>query len=254
MILVMALLFSAWMVSLPGYVLAQSDESELKLSLSRDFGYSSGTGDIQGTFSMKATGPENLVKVEFMIDNQVVYEDTAAPFGLQFTTDAYALGMHTLSAVGYTQDEQVIASTHYKRNFVSASAGSKAAFSILIPLVVLVLGLSLVSYLLPALLRRGKSTPLGAQRNYGLAGGTICKKCKRPFAFNFFSLKLIFGRFDRCPHCGKWSLLQRYPIEMLRAAEAAELAGADEQAGQFNGQTDEQKLQKALDDSRFQDV
>ena len=47
---------------------AQNNEDELLLSLSRDFGYSSGTGRIQGTFSMKASGPEDLERVVFYID------------------------------------------------------------------------------------------------------------------------------------------------------------------------------------------
>jgi hypothetical protein len=36
-------------------VMAQNND-ELKLGLRRDFGYSSGTGKIQGTFTIKATG------------------------------------------------------------------------------------------------------------------------------------------------------------------------------------------------------
>ena len=43
-------------------VLAQTDQT-LNLRLSRDFGYSSGTGHIQGAFSMIASGPESLERV-----------------------------------------------------------------------------------------------------------------------------------------------------------------------------------------------
>ncbi len=73
-------------------VLAQSD-SELQFSMSRDFGYASTNGkDIQGTFSMKVSGPEDLVKVIFFIDNAAIGEDTEAPFRFQFNTDNYPLG------------------------------------------------------------------------------------------------------------------------------------------------------------------
>lgn len=77
---------------------------ELELSVSRDFGSSDGTGDIQGTFSMKVTGPSNLVQVRFYIDNTVIAEDTEPPFKVQFVTDDYAPGKHTMHAIGYTSD------------------------------------------------------------------------------------------------------------------------------------------------------
>ena len=244
----------ALLLSHPLPTLAQAEEAELKLSLSRDFGYASGTGDIQGTFSMHASGPENLAKVEFIIDGEVVYTDNEEPFRFQFSTDVYQPGTHTMSAVGYTQDGVSLQSNQYQRNFVTAEEGGRAALNIVIPLLSVIFGLMLLSYVVPALFQRGKHVPLGTQRNYGLVGGTICPKCKRPFPFNFFSFKLIVGRLERCPHCGKWGVLQRYPLEMLRAAEAAELAGAADSAGQFNGQTEDDQLKKALDDSRYQDV
>ena len=61
----------------------------LQLSLSRNFGYSSGTGEIQGTFSMKAAGPADLQRVVFYVDDQVIGEATAPPFSLRFVTDSY---------------------------------------------------------------------------------------------------------------------------------------------------------------------
>jgi len=67
------------------------EQEELTLSMSRDFGYSSGTGDIQGTFSMKASGPDTLVRVEFFIDDTLIAEDNEAPYKVQFVTDNYPL-------------------------------------------------------------------------------------------------------------------------------------------------------------------
>jgi len=60
---------------------------ERELSISRDFGSSSGTGDIQGTFSMKVNGPANLERVQFFIDNTMIAEN-------------YTPGMHTMYAAG----------------------------------------------------------------------------------------------------------------------------------------------------------
>jgi hypothetical protein len=72
------------------------------LRLSRTFGYSSGTGDIQGTFTIGVSGPENLTRVIFYIDDEVMGEVVESPFVLRFRTGDYTLGVHTLKAVGYT--------------------------------------------------------------------------------------------------------------------------------------------------------
>ncbi len=57
-----AIIIATLVFALP--VLAQ-DEQRLSLRLSRDFGYSSGSGRVQGAFSMIASGPENLERVQF---------------------------------------------------------------------------------------------------------------------------------------------------------------------------------------------
>lgn len=43
-------------------------QSELVLSINRDFGYGGFDSKIEGLFSLHANGPENLVNVEFFID------------------------------------------------------------------------------------------------------------------------------------------------------------------------------------------
>jgi hypothetical protein len=235
-------------------VFAQS-EDELVLTLNRDFGYAGFNGtDIQGTFSMKATGPKDLVKVIFSINDTVIGEDAEAPFKIQFNTDSYGVGPHTLSATGMTSSGKEIKSNVYVKNFVSADEGMKTAMKIVVPLLILVLGISLVSIIGPVLLGRNKkgSIPLGAPRSYGMAGGTICTKCGRPFAINFFALKLVFGKLVRCPHCGKLGVMPRRSLAELKKAEEAELAMAAGDAPQVQGMSEEEKLQKELDDSRYQ--
>lgn len=233
---------------------AQEAQPELDLSLWRDFGYASGTGDIQGTFSLRVNNPENLVKVVFLIDGNIVAEDTEAPFRYQFNTGAYPVGVHTLSAVGYTQDGREIYGRTIQRNFVSADEAQNATLRIVAPLLGIILGSMALSFALPALFRRGKPAPLGAKRNYGLAGGAICKHCERPFALNFFAPNLLAGKFDRCPHCGKWGIQRRQPLAVLRAAEQAELDKQVQEELPENRLSEEEKLKKALDESRYQDV
>lgn len=231
--------------------LAQSVELDLRVS--RNFGFSSGTGRVQGSFTMRVSGPSDLTRVEFLIDNQPMGEATQTPFSIRFNTDNYPLGEHTLSATGYTSAGQELKSNEYHLEFVSAQAGWQSASRIIIPILGLVVLMMLFGFVLPAITGRGKlaSLPLGAARNYGASGGAICPKCHRPFSLHFFSLHLLMSKLERCPYCGKWSLVRRASLQDLRSAEAAELDGA--QAGEFKSQKPEEELRKQLDDSRFQD-
>ncbi len=250
---ILSLLATIVILTLAAWIPARAQQQDqLTLSLSRDFGYSSGSGQIQGTFSMIARGPANLTKVDFLIDGKVIYEDTESPFKVQFNTDAYPLGMHTLSAVGYTSDGTEIKSKEFTREFVAASEGMKAAGRILVPILVIVLLIVGVTTVVPLVSGgRGlaKLAP-GTPRNYPL-GGAICPKCQRPFAMHIYGLNLLASRFDRCPYCGRWSLVRFKSNAELRAAEQAELERANEKP-QVQGETEEEKLKKELDDSKYQ--
>jgi len=201
------------------------DDQTLSLRMSRDFGYSSGTGRIQGTFSMIASGPENLERVQFKIDEQVMGEVSQPPFRLRFSTGNYPFGVHTLVATGVTSDGNILESDPVRVEFVSADEGWQTAGKIVIPIVAIVGGIMLATFLLPLLFRRGKRVqlPAGARRSYGMLGGGICPKCNRPFALHVFGLNLVVGKLDRCPYCGQWSLVRRASLQELHAAEGAEL-------------------------------
>lgn len=230
--------------------IAYAQENQVTLGFSKDFGYAAG-GEMQGMFSFKAKGPENLVRVAFFIDGQKIGEDNEAPYSLQFSTDNFPLGEHTLSAIGYTSDGKELPSNQYHRTFVSAEAGWKAALGILGPVLGLVIAISLISIVGPMLMDRGKKTPLGSPRNYGFSGGAICPKCGRPFALHMFKLNLLVGSLDRCPHCGKFSIVRHASMAELRAAEAAELEGSTPQVSEMS---EEEKLRKELEGSKYQDI
>ncbi len=234
--------------------LAQNEDG-LTLSLARDWGYSSGTGRIQGRFSIRVTGPANLTRVVFLIDNKPIGEDSQAPFRFQFRTGDYSLGVHTLSAIGYLDDGRQLYSNQVRREFVSAEESWKSAVEILVPIFSITFAIILLAFVLPLLLGRNKrvSLPPGAQRNYGFFGGTICPKCGRPFSLHFWSLNLGFRRLDRCPFCGRWSVVRALPLQELRAAEEAEREPAPSIAPTASLPTEE-RLRKELDDSRYLDV
>jgi hypothetical protein len=122
-------------------------------------------------------------------------------------------------------------------------------------IVIPIVGVAVIAILLATVLPilTGRKTVIlesGTPRTYPL-GGAICPKCQRPFAVHIYGLNLGFSKFDRCPYCGKWSVVRREPMQKLRAAEEAELARSKE-TGTVQGMTEEEKLKKQLDDSRFQ--
>jgi hypothetical protein len=240
---------------LPLSAFAQTEEEQLSLRLSRDFGYSSGLGDMQGTFSLRASGPENLVRVVFFIDNQVMGEATESPFRLRFNTDDFPVGQHRMTALGYTSDGQELRSNEVQGNFVTSRQGFQQTLKFIIPLLGFIVIALLISLLITMLISRGKTItlPPGSARNYRPFGGTICPKCQRPFGMHLYGLNLMIGKFDRCPYCGKWSLVRAANSAQLAAAEAAELEAAT-QAAQTSPVKEAEQLERDLADSRFQDL
>lgn len=238
------------LITLPA--LAQQ-EDQLVLRLNRDFGYGGMGNDIQGLFSIEVRDPPtDLVRVEFTIDGELLAEDSEAPFKIQFSTDSYPLGEHVLAATGYTSGGQTLGSNDFNVEFVSPEAGWQSVLKIIGPILAIVIGVMVLSFLTSYLSgRKLAHLPPGSPRNYGIKGGTICPKCARPFAFQFLALNMgPFHKVDRCPHCGRWGLLRRRSLEELRSAEAAEsegLQGFEPEISQ------EEKLRKELDDSRYQD-
>jgi hypothetical protein len=231
-------------------------ENPLTLSLSKDFGYSGFGGDIQGAFSMKVKGPDDLARVVFLIDGQPVGEVASPPFRLRFDTGSYSLGKHTLNAIGYTSGGQELLSNVLTKEFVAASVGGQTSMKIILPVFALIAVVALISYLVPALLGRGKTKrlPLGASRSYSPIGGTICPKCGRPFAMHVWGLNVLVGKYDRCPYCGKWSVVRFVSANQLREAEATELKLAGEAALNIPEASEEEKLHKDLENSRYQDL
>jgi len=239
------------LVSLVIISAASAQGEELTLGLSRDFGYGGINSDIQGTFSVKASGPANLERVQFFLDDTLLGEDPESPFAIQFITDNYPTGAHVFSAVGFTTDGKRIGSKTISAVFVSKEEGSAASLKIVVPILAVVFGAMAISAITAMVnVRKGKKLPAGAARSYSFGGG-ICPKCKRPFGFQLLSMNLIGGKLTPCPHCGKWSIVKRASMSDLHAAEQAEL---DTEKVKISEASKEEKLRKALDDSRYQNL
>jgi hypothetical protein len=215
--------------------------------MSRDWGYGGFNGDIEGLFSMHATGPADLARVDYYIDNTKIGEVSQAPFNLQFNTDDYPLGSHMLYTVGYSSSGQEYRSDIILANFVP----KQSTLKVILPVLGVVVAAILLATLVPLLTRRGKhlSIPLGAERNYGPGGGGICPKCHRPFALPLLSVHLGFSKLAPCPFCGKWSLVRVESIGKLREVEKAELEWGK---GEVKEEREEEKLRKEIDDSKYQ--
>lgn len=227
-------------------------QDALTLYVRRNFGYSGGS-QIQGSFTLEATGPQNLVSVTFKLDETVVGTAAQSPFKINFNTDSYPLGLHTLVAIGQTADGQTLTSAPRQFEFVSAEEGLKAGGRIALPLLAVVGVILLLSFgvsLLQTFSGKKSTLPLGAARKYGLLGGAICPKCGRPFSLHWWGFNVVGQKFDRCDYCGQWSLVRRVSRENLREAEAAEvkLAQPETPIPELNP---EEKLKRQLDESRF---
>lgn len=123
----------------------------------------------------------------------------------------------------------------------------------------LIIGLILIVYLVVRLSqlfarqRKNESIPAGTAREYGLGGGAICPRCRRPFRLSLLDLKIGLGyKVARCENCGKVSVVRRIGLAELRQAEAAELLDA-QAAAPAAGKSADEKLQADVDASRFTD-
>jgi hypothetical protein len=103
---------------------------------------------------------------------------------------------------------------------------------------------------LPNLLGK-KSKPVVIGK-YSLAGGAVSPRCKMPYSRHALSPKLVVGKLERCPHCGKWAIVRRASKADLGAAE--ERFRDDREEGKLEITQDEDEiLKRALEDSRFDD-
>lgn len=198
---------------------------------------------MQGNFSYRVSGPDNLVRVEYLMDGEVIGESTSEPFRFNFVTDNFELGLHEMSAVGYTADGQTLQSNVFRGDFVDPQISSNFTIGIL-ALVVIVVAARLLFF------RQGSS---GKSKGYGTLGAAVCSNCKRPFSRHWWALNLVTTRFDRCPHCGKWQGTRPATAEELAEAEAYETSLGGESTRLDSKENEQEKLRKMLDDSRFED-
>jgi hypothetical protein len=246
LILIIALLF-------PTSVFAQEAELVLELDLNRLFGYGGFFGDIQGSFSMTAEAPDeySLIEVHFYIDDTMIGSATESPFKVRFNTDDFEPGLHELFAVGFLADGTEIESIRYTREFLSGEEGIGRALDFVVPILVVTAVFALLGTVVPALMgKKGKQYSIGEYS--AAAGGAVCPRCKMPYSRHAFSPNIVFGKLERCPHCGKWAIVRRATLAELTEAEDRLRADSQEGVKDFTPDEDE-ALRRALDESQYDD-
>jgi hypothetical protein len=154
--------------------------------------------------------------------------------------------VHQLWAEGLRVDGSTLPSNVIEVQFVSADAGWRAGLRLVMPILLLAV-LAVVAMIAVTAFSSRRFQP-GV---YGGAGGAVCPRCALPMARHVLSPNIGLGmKLERCPHCGKWSLVGRATNEQLAAAEARLRGGAELQ---LSPERREEDLRRKVDDSRFLD-
>jgi rRNA maturation protein Nop10 len=228
-------------------VMAQADEADLQLHLRRTFGYQGGNS-IQGSFSLHVSGDYEFIEVIYLIDDKVLVTVSEAPFRASFSTSRYEPGEHTLRAIVTNVAGEELESQFVRVTFITAEEGWQTAGRIAAWILGGVLIIMLVGMFGTGFLSRGRGRfELGV---YGAAGGAVCKRCELPFARHVLSPNLLFGKLERCPHCGRVAIAARASRNSLEEAEAR--YREDQMKGQREIRGEEENFKQRLDDSRYE--
>lgn len=188
------------------------DSLQFGLRLRRDWGYGAGA-DIQGRVTLSLTGETGkLSKVVFYMDDAVMAELNEAPYSFSFSTDNYPSGLRRMGAVVFTSDgaSQEVAPISY--NFLSQEAANSTATKVIVLAVAVVLISTGLSFFIS---KRSKASETASG---GINGLAVCQQCGKTFPRSFLGLNVVVGKFERCPHCGKWQLTRRAsPLEIQLA-------------------------------------
>jgi len=205
---------------------AFAQDYEYTIHVRKDFGYS-WANDIQGSFSITLIGyEENVQKVNFFIDDEILATVDSSPFSYQFNTKDFDPGAHQIYGEVYLKDGSSQLTPALIYDFLDRDTSNQQMKRILLIIGGSMLGVFAIVAIVQGTFLKGKKQSTrepGAPRSYGLMGGTICPKCGRPFPRHIFGMNLVVGRLDRCDNCGKWVMTVRATPEALRMAEEAEL-------------------------------
>ncbi len=231
--------------------IAQDDT--FTIHINKLFGYNMGS-DIQGRFTIGLLGDtEKVSYVTFYIDDKVLERVEKEPFSYQFETEQFESGVHRLNAEILLDDSQTIKTSTVQYNFLSQKEANRQLRNLLLGIGGAIVGsMAIVALIQSLIIKKGgkRNHQPVTPRNYGILGGTICRKCGRSFPRHIWGINLVVGRLDRCDNCGKWVMTTRATPTALKMAEAAEIESLIQDDKRVENWKNEVNL---LDDTKYID-
>ena len=249
--------FVALLVVLVTVSVVAADSADFNIRLQRDFGYGGMGNNIQGRFSILVSDDIDFVEVLFYMDDLEMGKVTEAPFRFQFSTDDFPPGAHEYWALGVLADGSELVSNRISVFVLSkeeANSGLGFIFLIIFGGIGVVLLLSFViSSIVSKKVKQGEYFDENLlPKGFHAHGGTICKKCGKPYAYKVFSGNFITHKLDRCPHCGKMTFSRPMSRSlMIAAAEDMHDPDKTETGDNIGGLSEEEKLRKQLEESKY---
>ena len=117
-------------------------------------------------------------------------------------------------------------------------------------IIVFVVSVIVFRFIVPVI--RRSDTGSFMPRQYDVSGGAVCPRCELPYSRKTLSPNHLFGKLERCPHCGKIAVVRRATVATLEAAEAR-LAADNQIDPPQSAQTQSEERRQQLEDSRFVD-
>jgi predicted RNA-binding Zn-ribbon protein involved in translation (DUF1610 family) len=236
-------------------VLAEDPGFEIRLN--RDFGYGGMGNQIQGRFSIIVKDDLDFLQVTYMMDDTEMGVLTEAPFRFSFSTDDFVPGNHEYWAIGVLSDGTMLESNRISANVLTAEEANVDVGLILGIIFGTIIVGGGISWVITTVVskRTEKGEYFDANhlpKGFNLRGGTICPKCGEAYAYHVFSANLLTHKFDRCPHCGKFSLTRSVSRDKI-IAEVSKRHGEDLEIENKQPLTEEEKLRKQLEESKFLD-
>lgn len=219
--------------------------ASLGFRLVRSIGYQFGAS-IQGSFSVKVTAPDAVLRVSLYLDGEQIGLDDEAPYDLHFRTGDFSAGDHQLWVEAKMENGGTLKSEKRRLIFLTAEEGIGSITNYLLPIFLIVGAVSALSLLVTLRDGDGHAFKPGV---YGLAGGAVCRRCGLPFSRRVMAPNLIVGKLARCPHCGLWAIARRASEATLRVAEAR--FEADAYRGSYQAATQAQDWRQRIDETRF---
>lgn len=231
------------------YAVKAQEACPWKVSIVRRMGYGAGN-NLQGQMRLAVKGEGDTIRrVTYMRNELEMASLNEAPFVFDFSTDNYPEGAQSIYAMVEDESGHTCNTAPIELVFLSAADANRSMWKIMLPILAISALIVLLSFAFSFFPKaKGANRPV---KDYGPLGGYVCPRCGRPFPRRLlFTINLGFKQLERCPHCGKWSILSIASADELRQSEARYEAGANSGPVVVMDET-EKEIRDELEDSKF---